>query len=84
MKLSILLRSLQPAATSLSPKPQIGAVAVLLGCMLQRIESDQEHGFLFVVQGHCCVMQVSCVSVSAVSACRALHVLKSIEKNIEE
>lgn len=51
--------SLQPPAGVLSPKPQTGTFAALLGSILKPdIEPDPEHDFLFVVQVCCCVIQL--------------------------
>lgn len=53
------MRSLQPPAVVLSPKPQTGTFAALLGSILKPgIEPDPEHSFLFVVQVCCCVIQL--------------------------
>lgn len=55
------LGSLHPHPMVLSPKSQTGAILVLLDGVLWNnpyIEPDPEHGFQFVVQGCCCVIQV--------------------------
>lgn len=45
------MKSLQPPAIVLSPKPQTGTFAAFLGGILKPdIEPGPEHNFLFVVQ----------------------------------
>lgn len=53
------MRSVQPPAVVLSPKPQTGTFTALLGGILKPgIEPDPEHNFLFVVQVCCYVIQL--------------------------